>query len=139
MKIFFTAPGPLYWKLMHTSNLHFWSVKKEFNKLPSGRIFSVHSLSELGDVNEVSRNNLLFCHTYNIAMFQHRRSKPMHMVSVAINMYDSRMLLFLIIWASDDLLWWLLTNNYSYVHTWQLHWIRLSSIVAYSYCWYSTQ
>ena len=81
----------------------------------SGSIFSIYSLSELGKVNEVSRNDLLFCHTpYNLAMVQQRRSKPMHMISLTINMHNSWMLLFYIISASNDLFWWLLTNIATY-------------------------
>ena len=78
--------------------------------MPSGSIFSVHNLSKLGVENKILRSDYPFHHTlYNLLLVQ-QRSKPMHLVSVAINVHDSWALLFHIIRVFNDLLHWLLVN-----------------------------
>ena len=58
---------------------------------PAVLIFSVHSLSELGVTNDVSRNDCLFCHTlYNLAMIQQKNLVHAYSLSfhLAICMID---------------------------------------------------
>ena len=64
MKIFSQVPSGIMFVLENCctcSSFVFKVQRRNSDQLPSSSRFSVYSLSELGDANEVLRNDRLFC------------------------------------------------------------------------------